>query len=125
MGNTNSEHRLSTIDPIKKENFQELHDICDNYLEHFEFIIESGANTEDPRQILAVLKANCQTAREQISKLPTKQRRRYSSVNDSELNINNINIKNSNKRNSKTIKNGKKGHHKAASSSNTSWVIID
>lgn len=124
MGNTNSGHRLSTIDPIKKENFQELHDICDNYLEHFEFIIESGANTEDPRQVLAVLKANCQTAREQISKLPTKQRRRYSSVTDTELNINNINIKNGNKRNTKT-KNGKKGHHKARSSSNASWVIVD
>ena len=125
MGNTtNPSSTLSTVDPIKKQNFQELHDICDNYLEHFEFIIESGANTEDPRQILAVLKANCQTAREQISKLPTKQRRRYSSVAETELNTNNLNIKNANKRNGKT-KNGNKRHHKARSSSNASWVIID
>eukprot|EP01084_Bolivina_argentea_P142195 249800_1 len=85
MGNNNASVRIrsgSTLSPEKQQQYQELHDICCNYLEHFEFILESNAIVEDPRQVLAVLKSNCQTAREQISKLPTKpsRRRRYSSV---------------------------------------------
>merc|ERR1719297_270196 len=84
MGSNSSTVRLrsdSNVDPMKQAQWQELYDIAGNYLEHFEFIIESQQNNADPRQVLKVLKANCQTAREQISKLPSKQnsRRRYSS----------------------------------------------
>ena len=114
MGNGTSQ-RLSTVDPQKQAQFQELHDISCNYLEHFEFIIESGQAAEDPRQVLAVLKANCQTAREQISKLPTKQcqRRRYSSSVSPHSSIdikknddNKNNIKNTNNGNNHNKKNG-------------------
>merc|ERR1712244_10154 len=88
MGSTSSNVRLrsdSNIDPIKQAQFQELYDIAGNYLEHFEFIIESQQHNDDPRQVLKVLKANCQTAREQISKLPSRQnsRRKYSSSSGS------------------------------------------
>ena len=84
--NSSSAPRLrsdSAADPIKQAQFQELYDIAGNYLEHFEFILESQQNNDDPRQVLKVLKANCHTAREQISKLPSKQnRRKYSSVSE-------------------------------------------
>merc|ERR1712129_254274 len=60
----------------------------------------------DPRQVLKVLKANCQTAREQISKLPTKQhqRRKFSSSSTA-MTISNTNspkIKNRHKRSAST-----------------------
>eukprot|EP01083_Nonionella_stella_P313472 1125451_1 len=71
----------SVTDPVKKAQIQELQDICSNYLEHFEFILESSAIVKNKREVLMVLKSNCQTARGQISKLPTNPnaRRRYSS----------------------------------------------
>ena len=114
MGSHTSTRRLSTESPYEREKqaqFQELYDICTNYLEHFEFIIESQQNTEDPRQLLAVLKANCQTAREQISKLPTKQsdRRRYSSMSKSST---------TNSPNITAHKDHEKRHHKAQS-----WAV--
>eukprot|EP01083_Nonionella_stella_P070074 187274_1 len=73
----------SVTDPVKKAQIQELQDICSNYLEHFEFILESSAIVKNKREVLMVLKSNCQTAREQISKLPTKTsaRKYYSSPN--------------------------------------------
>ena len=82
MGSGTSTAVDTPLNSERQAAFQEIFDISSTYLEHFEFILESQQHSDDPRQVLAVLKANCQTARDQISKLPTKstKRRKFSSL---------------------------------------------
>ena len=56
----------------RQQQLQELQDISSDYLVQLESIIDSRAEMEDPRDVIAILKSNLRTAREQIERISSQ-----------------------------------------------------
>lgn len=81
----------------RQQQLQELQDISSDYLVQLESIIDSRAEMEDPRDVIAILKSNLRTAREQIERISSQG---YdNNNNDSPPSNNNSNNDNNNSNN--------------------------
>ena len=58
----------------RQQQLQELQDISSDYLDQLQSIIESRAEM-DPRDVMAILKSNLKTAKEQIEKMSSRVQR--------------------------------------------------